>query len=51
MLKVTTNVIGATGTVSSFRTYEYLDSVTGKQELKEIQKKPFWALHTYLGKY
>jgi hypothetical protein len=43
-------VIGATGTISeSLR--QYLSNVTGKHEIKEIQKQPHWALHTYYRKY
>jgi len=44
--------IGATGTVSrSLR--QYLNSIPGKNKIKELQekKKPYWALHIYFGKY
>jgi len=43
-------IIGATGTVSkSFR--KYVSNIPGKHEVKELQKQPYWALHTYCGKY
>ena len=39
-------IIRATGTISnSLR--QYLSNVPGKQEIKELQKQPNWALHTY----
>jgi hypothetical protein len=44
-------IIGATGTISkSLR--QYLSNVTGKHEIKELQKKkqPYWAQHTYKKK-
>ena len=40
-------IIGATGTISkSLR--QYLSNITGKHEIKEMQKKkkPYWSLHT-----
>jgi len=44
-------ITGKTGTLSkSLR--QYLSVIQGKGEIKEIQKKqPYWALHTYYGKY
>jgi hypothetical protein len=43
-------ITGATGTVSkSFR--QYLSNVLGKREIKELQKQPYCAMHTYCGKY
>jgi hypothetical protein len=43
-------IIGATGTISkSFR--KYVSSIPGNHEVREIQKQPYWALHTYSGKY
>ena len=43
-------IIGATGTISkSFR--NYVSNIPGKHAVKEIQKAPQWALHTYFGKY
>jgi hypothetical protein len=42
-------VIGATGTISeSFR--KYVSSIPGNHEVRELQKTPYWALHTYFGK-
>jgi len=39
-------IIGATGTISkSLR--QYLGNILGKREIKELQKKPYWALHTH----
>jgi len=39
-------IIGATGTISkSLR--QYLSNVTGKHEIKELQKQPYWAIHMY----
>ena len=38
-------IIEATGTVSkSLR--QYLTNIPGKQEIKGLQKHPYWALHT-----
>jgi len=35
----------ATGTISkSIR--QYLSNIQGKYEIKELQKKPYWPLHT-----
>ena len=43
-------IIGATGTVAkSLR--QYLSNIPGKHEIKEPKKQPYWALHTYYGKY
>jgi hypothetical protein len=43
-------IIGATGNISeSYR--KYLSNIPGKHEIKELQKQPYWALHTYFGKY
>jgi len=43
-------IIGATGTISkSFR--KYVSNIPGKHEVKELNKQPYWALHTYFGKY
>jgi len=47
--KVIPVIIGATGTVSkSFRKY-----VTYQENMKSrnYRKQPYWALHTYFGKY
>jgi hypothetical protein len=47
--KVLPVIIGVTGTISkSLR--QYLSNMPGKHEIKELQKKPYWALHTYYGK-
>jgi len=53
MLNVKARVISvvtwATGTIStSLR--QYLSNVPRKHEIKELQKQPHWALHTYCGK-
>jgi len=43
--KVIPVIIGATGTISkSFRKYE--SNIPGNNEVKELQKQPYWALHT-----
>jgi hypothetical protein len=48
-VKVIPVIIGATGTISkSFG--QYLSNTTGKHKIKELQKQPFWALHTYYGR-
>ena len=49
--KVIPVIIGATGTISqSFR--KYVSNITGKHEVKEIQKKAILGTaHTYFGKY
>jgi len=54
MLNVNIKVIpvtkGAAGTLSKlFR--EYLSIILGKNEMKELKKETYLALHTYLGKY
>ena len=42
-------IIGATGTISkSFR--KYVSNIPGNHDIKELQKTPYWALHTYFGK-
>jgi hypothetical protein len=39
-------IIQATRTISkSLR--QYLSNMPGKHEIKELQKQPHWALHTY----
>jgi len=44
--KVIPVIIGATGTISkSFR--QYLNNIPSKHKIKELQKQPYWALHTY----
>jgi len=43
-------IIGATGTTSK-SPRQYLSNITGKHEIKELEKQPYWALHTYCGKY
>ena len=49
--KVMPVIKGANGTNSeSFR--QYLSNKPGKHEIKEtLKKQPYWALHTYCGKY
>ena len=47
--KVIPVIIGATGTITkSFR--KYVSHIPGNHEVKELQKQPYWALHTYCGK-
>jgi hypothetical protein len=49
-VKVIPVIIGVTGAISeSLR--QYLRNVPGKQEIKELQKQPYWTLHTHYGKY
>jgi len=48
--KVIPVIVGATGTISkSFR--KYVSNIPGKHEVKNSRKRPYWALHTYCGKY
>jgi hypothetical protein len=43
--KVIPVIIRATGTIpKSLR--KYLSSIPGKHEIRELQKQPYWALHT-----
>jgi len=47
--KVIPVIIGAVETISrSLR--QYLGNIIGKHQMKELQKQPYWALHTYYGK-
>jgi len=47
--KVILVITGVTGTISkSFR--QYLYNIPGEHEIKEAQKQPYWALHTYIAK-
>jgi len=42
-------VIGTTRTISkSFR--KHVSNIPGHHDVKQLQKKPYWALHTYFGK-
>jgi len=48
--KVIPVIIGATGTISKlFR--KYVSNILGKHEARHFRKQPYWALHTYFGKY
>jgi len=51
--KVIPIIIGATGAISkSFR--NYVSKIPGKHEnmkSRNYRKQPYWALHTYFGKY
>jgi hypothetical protein len=48
--KVIPVITGTTGTISeSLR--QYLSNIPGNHENKKIKKRPYWALHTYYGKY
>jgi hypothetical protein len=41
-------LIGETGSIlKSFR--KYRSEVRGKQQIKDLQKQPHWAVHTYFG--
>jgi hypothetical protein len=41
--------IGGPGITSkSFR--QYRSNIPGNHEIKELQKQPYWAAHTYFGK-
>jgi len=43
--KVIPVIIWATGTIpKSLR--KYLRNITGKHKIRELQKQPYWALHT-----
>jgi len=47
--KVIPIIILATGTISkSLR--KHLSNEPGNHEIKELQKWPYWALHTWYGK-
>ena len=48
--KVIPVIIGATGTISkSFR--KYVSNIPGTTKSRNYRKQPYWALHTYFGKY
>ena len=48
--KVIPVIIGATGIISkSFR--KYVSNIPGKHKSRNYRKQPYWALHTYFGKY
>jgi len=48
--KVVPVIIGATGIISdSFG--KYVSNIPGKHEVMNYRKQPYWALHTYCGKY
>jgi len=48
--KVIPVIIGATGTISnSFR--KYVNNIPGNMKSRNYRKQPYWALHTYFGKY
>ena len=48
--KVIPVITGATGTISkSFR--KYVNNKPGKMKSRNWRKQPYWALHTYFGKY
>jgi len=43
-------IIGVIGTIlKSLR--QYLTSKSGRREIKDLHKQPYWALHTYFGTY
>jgi hypothetical protein len=43
-------IIGAIRTISkSFR--KYVSNIPENHDVKELKKKPYWALHTYFGKW
>jgi len=43
--KVIREIIGATGTISKYVTYQE------NMKSRNYRKQPYWALHTYFGKY
>jgi len=46
-------IIGATGTIS-YSSRKYVSNTPGKHEnmySRNSRKQPYWALHTYFGKY
>ena len=48
--KVIPVIIGATGTTSkSFR--KYVSKYQENMKSRNYRKQPYWALHTYFGKY
>jgi len=48
--KVIPVIIGATGTMTkSFRKYK--SNISGNMKSRNYRKQPYWALHTYCGKY
>ena len=48
--KVIPVIIGATGAISqSFR--KYVSNIVGNIKSRNYRKQPYWALHTYFGKY
>ena len=48
-VKVIAVITGATGTISeSLR--QYLSNIPGTHEIKELQKKTYWALYAYYGR-
>jgi len=43
-------IIGATGTISKlFR--KYVSNILKNMKSRNYRKQPYWALHTYCGKY
>ena len=42
-------ITSADGTISKSLA-KYLRNIFGAHEIKEQQKQPYWALHTYFGK-
>jgi len=48
--KVIPVIIGANGTISkSLR--KYVSNIPGNMKSRNYRKQPYWALHTYVGKY
>jgi hypothetical protein len=48
--KSDTSVLGVKGTISiSFR--KYLSNIWESKKSRNYRKQPYWALHTYFGKY
>jgi hypothetical protein len=48
--KVIPVIRGAAAPLSESFT-QYLSNKAGNHEIQETQKRPYWALHTYCGKY
>ena len=53
MWNVKTSVIPAiTGATATIRksSRKYLSNITGKYEIRNYRKQPYWAQHTHFGK-
>ena len=48
--RVTPVMLEATGTISKSLS-QYLSNISGKREIKDLKKQPYWTLQTYYAKY